>query len=525
MASDFLEILRSTRSDYDKEVVWVRYLLDAYGGTGGISGRIEQPALSSLGWVADVYGTGSGFGGVPPGDIRTQSDTYLDQYPREDQDKFLRRQALAHYDNYVQTILDLLISYALKSPSRPENLPNRLEQWRENVTLTGINWIDLFNHVIARRTALMGWIPMLIDQLPREAGLSEAQVSATGSRLDPYVTPLTPANLLDWYIDPVTGVMIWAKFKFTERRQPDPLQPAFEVTIIKIFSATEIKAWEVNDEEETAVLVIDTTHPFGAVPMVSFQQRPNIEEPVRGTSMVGDTAIAMRRLFNLGSELDEHIRSDVFALLQVPVPAGQEPPNELLVGGGNAVAVPSDSQRDYMFISPDSSVAATIEKRIENMRIEVYRRARVQIGGDTRTQQSGIAKAWDFEETNRLLNDFVGQLARSEKQVYVLVGTGMGLAADVLNDIKIVPPSDFAVQDLMADLGAAEAALALDMGAEIDYLIKRRMVPRILPDLSQEDAQVVDDSLQQQRDETLNSDAESDEIEAAEATEPEPEEA
>ncbi len=525
MANDLLDQLKSHRADYKRELTWVKYLVDAYTGSGGFSGKIEQPAISSLGWVADAYGDNSGFDGFPPSDVTTPSNSYLDQYPREDDDKYLRRQELAHYDNYVATILDLLMSYALKQPSAVENLPERLETWRENATLSGISWNDLMQQVIARRAGLMGWLPLLVDQLPREEGQSEAQVTASGKRLDPYVMALTPGNMLDWYIDPQTGEMVWAKFVFIEMRQPSPLRPPVRVSVFKIFTTTEIFSWEVVGDDKVLTELPPATHPFGQVPVVSFRQRPNIEDPVRGTSMVGDAAIAMRRLFNLGSEMDEHIRSDVFALLQVPIPPGEDAPKELLKGTGNAVPVPSDSVRDYLYVSPDASVAATIETRMMNIVREVYRRARVQMGGDSRSQQSGIAKAWDFEETNRLLSDFVGQLGKSEKRTYVVVGTGMGISSDELDAIRVVPSSDFTVSDLMTELDAADKALMLGLGAEADYRIKRRIVPRILPDLAQEDAKVIDQELLDQRDAELNEGAETGEIEAAEAAgEPEGEE-
>ena len=151
MAHDVLDQLRSHRADYKKELTWVQYLVDAYTGSGGFSGKVEQPAVSSLGWVADAYGDNSGFDGFPPSDVTTPSRSYLDQYPREDDDKYLRRVDLAHYDNYVQTILDLLLSYALKQPSRPEGLPERLKAWRDSATLSGIRWDDLMQQVIARR--------------------------------------------------------------------------------------------------------------------------------------------------------------------------------------------------------------------------------------------------------------------------------------------------------------------------------------------------------------------------------------
>ena len=520
MPDSTLQALQTKRSDYDQEVVWVKFLLDAYGGTGGFAGRIEPPAIASLGWVADAYGIGigTGFGDGIPSDVKVRSTSYLDQYPREENDKYQRRVDISHYQNFVATILDLLLSYALKSPSTTEDLPEKLAAWKENATISGDSWIDLMNHTLARRTALMGWVPLFIDQVAREAGLSVAQVEQSDERLDPYVIALTPSNVLDWYIDPKTCKMVWAKLSFVEMRQIDPLKPAQKWTVYKVLTTTEITTWEVDEsqEEPSAVQMGEPAkHGFGAVPLVSFQQRPHIEEKLRGVSMIGDPAIASRRLFNLDSELDEHIRSNVFALLQVPYPGGGEPPKELIGGNGNAVGLSDQSQRDYKFVSPESSVAATLETRITNTIREIYRRARTQFGDNGSSQQSGLAKQWDFEETNRLLSDFVAQLARSEKQTYVVVGTGMGIPSKELDKIRVLPSTNFAVEDLMAELESAAQALLLGLGPTADMQIRRRMAQKVVPNVTPDTVAEIEGELEAQRNAELSSAGEAREIDDA----------
>ena len=505
MADDsLLTMLRSARPDYTSELHWVRFLLDSYEGTGGYAGRVQPPAVASRGWVADTYGIGGSTAVVGTGNIWEKNASYLDQYPREDADKFEMRCAVSFYENYVATIYDLLLSYALKSASTPENIPDNVKEWRDNVTINGTGWDALMKHILARRAGLMGWCPVIIDQQARPEGaeLSEAQVAAAGIRVEPYVMPLTPANVLDWYIDPQTGVLEWVKIRLDYRRQKDPTREAQTVQVYKIYDKKTIRTWEVLEEKVTAKG--ETTHPFGVVPLVSFQQKPNVEEPLRGVSMSGDACIANKRIFNLGSELDEHIRSTVFSLLQVPVPEGHEAPDELLVGNGQGVPVPASGQRDYKFISPEGSVAATRETRIANMVRGLYRRARTQFESANK-QQSGIAKQWDFEETNRLLSDFVSQLARAETEVLVIVARVMGTTDETeLDKIRVVPQSDFAVEDLMADLEAAEQAMVLNLGATMEMLIKKRLADRLVPNMSAEDKEQVEEELELERDNSLN---------------------
>ncbi len=513
MADTLLESLRATRVDHKAELIWVRFLIDAYHGTGGFTGQIEPPAIASLGWVASEYGLAGQLGGATAttDDPWSFAISYIDQYPREDKQKHSKRVQISHYQNYVETIFDLLLSYAMKKPAVPEGLPDPLKAWRANVTVNETGWWDLMRLVIARRSALMGWCPVLVDKMPTEEGLSEAQVAAAGIRVTPFLTALTPSNILDWYID-TDGVMQWVKIRLTYLRKPDPMRAGETVQVYKIYSRDEIRSWEVIDDkvgQETK-----TQNPFGEVPLVSFQHKPNVEEPIRGVSMMGDASIASRRLFNLDSEMDEHLRSNVFALLQVPVAEGEEAPKEVLGGSDNAVPVPANATQGYEYVAPPASVAATLETRMQHTVREIFRRSRVQFGGE-KLEQSGLAKQWDFEETNRLLSDFVSQLARAEGDAYRLVGKAMQIPAETLEEIRVIPQEDFAVEDLITELDAAEKALALGLGATADMIIKRRVAAKAIDSMSADEAKQVDAELETERDQALNADAEEDEEERA----------
>ncbi len=513
MADELLKALRATRVDHEKELKWVRFLLDAYHGTGGFTGQVEPPAIAALGWVASEYGLNSGLNDTTVSDDPfTFAESYIDQYPREDKTKHRKRVQISHYQNYVETIFDLLLSYAMKSPAVPEGLPDSVKKWRMNVTVNETKWWDLMRQVIARRAALMGWCPLIVDKMPTAEGVSVAQVEDDGIRAEPFVTALTPSNILDWFID-IDGVLQWVKIKLTYIRQPDPLKPGQKVEKFKIYERTRIRTWEVIDDKVQGEAV-EAQNPFREVPLVSFQHKPNVEEPIRGVSMVGDASIASRRLFNLDSEMDEHLRSNVFALLQVPVPEGQEPPKEILAGSSNAVPVPANATRDYKYVAPPASVSETLETRIKNTIREIFRRSRIQFGGE-QVNQSGLAKSWDFEETNRLLSDFVAQLAIGETDVYKLVALVMAVPEDQIDAIRVVPQKDFAVEDLITELDAAEKALVLGLGPTMDMIIKRRLSAKLVENMSPEEIAQVEEELTTERDTALNSLAEETEEERA----------
>lgn len=502
--------LRKARPDYQREVDWGRFLLDAYTGGGGFCGQVKPPAVSALGWVAEAYGLDGqliGFLDSAP------SESYLDQYPREDARKYAARVALAHYANYVEMILDLLVSYALKREPTIEDLPEFVRAWRESVTPDGESFRQVMRQELARNAALLGWCPVVLDRDPVPENYSEARAREEGFRVDPWMVPLAPVNVLDWYADD-NGRMQWVKVCLRYCRQPDPMAEAQKVEQYKIYYPDRIEVWEVTDDKVTKGPEI-VGNPFGTVPVVSFKHKPALGQKLRGASMVGDAAVASRRLFNLDSELDEHMRSNVFALLQVPVPDGQDAPDEVLGGSGNAVPVPASASQGYSFVAPPASVAETLEKRIANMVQEILRRARVFFGQSKGGVQSGISKAWDFEQTNRLLGDFAAQLADAERDLYRLVAKFYGVDQGLIDKIRVLPPTDFAVDDLAVDIENATAALSLNLGATAERLIKSRLTARLLPNMSTEDAAASEQELLEQEADTANDEAEEAEFEDA----------
>lgn len=479
---EWIQALLSTRPEYDAELEWQRFLLDAYGSTGGFRGRVKQPDSSYWGAAADMYFRRWDNGAEA-------NDSYLDKYPREDAEKFKLRRDVAHYVNYVRKITDIKLSYLSRKPPERE-LPDAIKAWAEDVNGSGRSFASQ-RDLIRLRAAICGWCPVLVDA-PRAADL-KTKAQADALNIKPRTIPLYPSNLLAYTCDE-NGEFEWAKLRMDYMAQPTWDAPPEHQIKIQIWERTRVVVITLVERDSKMVLVAppeEIPHAFGRVPLVIFRHQPAGDDDVKGIPMSGDVAIENRRLFNLHSELDEHLRGQVFAFLQIPTknPASI---GDLKFGVYNALPLPMDSARDYAYIAPPASVAATYESRIEATEKAIYHLGRVEYARATTGQAvSGLSRRYEFEATNRAIADFAMNEARGEEQVYEMVAPVLGVKADP-GSIRVTAQQRFDVEDMQAEIQQALDAQTLGLGQTAEQRIRMRIVHLLLPNLTNEDLEKIE---------------------------------
>jgi hypothetical protein len=501
-----VEKLRSARSDYDTERVWHRFLLDAYAGCGGFAGKVRPPSAGYLGWASDVYST-------PLWQQRgTETfDTYLDRFPREDAPKFERRIDVAHYVNYVGPIADLFCSYLSSQPPTRQGLDDStMADWLEDADGRGTSWNELRDETIMPRALQLGWCPVMFDRDPTPDGVkSRAHEKALDLRTR--AIPLFPANVLEWQTDD-SGSLLWVKIKLTYCEKVDPLGAEQQYDKFLIWTTDTVSEYRVVEREDGKPVVTTVRdkqpHGFGCVPLVVFRAGRS-EDPVRGISMVGAVAVENRRHFNLLSELDEHLRSTVFALLQVPIPEGSggdggdegAKPAEIVAGAGNAVGVPANATQGYAFIAPPGSVAATYEKRLEATTREIYRIASAPYEDDAGGAESGTARAYKFEGTNKRLVKVAKGMAHGDQASLQLVMRSQGVDEATVDKLRCSAPADFRVDDLSVDLdNLIKAVSVAGMAPTAKMHMVLRAVQKMLPNAHADQLKVIEAELAKRRD-------------------------
>lgn len=493
---DLIAKLRSTRLDYEEERVWHKELLDAAYGIGGYIGRNGPTAVSHLGWAASAYASYSATNPGTADTSKTCRATYLDQFPREDSEKFAARISVAHYTNYVGPIHEQLLSHVNKAEMQRDGTSPTLDEWMLDVDGKGTSWDTLMREVVRPRASLLGWCPVLFDMpIAPAGGETISQARANELALTPKAIPLYPINLLDWIADD-DGDLEAAKIRTTHEVRFDLIGASVSEERYSLWYSDRVVKYVVTTDgnnKSTVSEPVEVAHSFGKVPVLVCRGKPTPDDRVRGMSIVGDLAPSARRLFNLESELDDHIRGQVFAILGVPVADTGANGGEIVIGASNAIKVPMESNLLLHYVAPPATVSATLETRILAMVREIYRIARIEYtkaAGIT----SGIARAYEFEQTNQRLGDMAGSFARFEEESLELVDGMLGGDAD----ITVTAPTDFSVEDLESKIANTLAALALKLGVTADTELRRRLVRTLLPNLPSERQTAIEDELEAQ---------------------------
>ncbi len=462
--------LLACRADWKHERTRHKFLLDAYGGTGGFQGAVRMPFSSYWGWAADVYRHD-----LPLADTigvsENQLDTYLDKFTREDDDKFRRRRDMAHYPNYVSTFIDVPLSYMFRKQfqQKPdEGDAQDLGKWMDDADGAGTDWNDIVRDTIAPRAGALGWCPVLFD-LPANGTMQPTAFDDERNASMPYVIPLFPSNLLDWSCDE-NGTLRWVKIRTDYVDREDPLTLGTDVTRITIWFADRWEWYELVRDQGTGKPTLrgidEGTHPFEEVPLCVMRRKPIPDDPFRGIPLASSASDEARRMFNCLSELDDHMRNCAFAFLEFPT----EDPNAggaKLLGNGNGLPVRPDWSNTHRWVSPDPTTADMYEKRIAASIEEMYRAQKMEFtrgqrGGNAR---SGVSQAFEFEAANRAIAEFARMVARFDQQARRLIAKVLPSAPSA-EAIITKAPHRFDVEQMATEMDEALSAIALRLGPD-----------------------------------------------------------
>lgn len=497
MSDELIRALEARREGYREELAWHRFLFDCYTGAGGFEGREKRPPSETWGAAATIYAA---------------PDSYLTRHPREDDAKYLRRRESAHFPNYVEPLTDLKLSYLLRKRATVDGRPEPIESWREDVDGRGTTFEEL-RPVVALRAAIFGWCPVLVDlPKPEVDPLTAAQASELG--LSPRAIPLLPANVCDWAWSD-DGTLEWVKLRSDFRRRDGWNVPAIDVERYTIWDRETFSIFDVtrqNGNPRATPVDVDRAHGFGCVPLTICRHKSSGVAEGVGVPMHGAISIANRALFNYVSQLDEHLAQQAFALLVMVTRASQVAGGEVEVGTDNALSLDPEAGKQHYYLAPPATVAEVLEARIEKTIQEIYRMARVEYQRPTGGEVSGVARAYDFAQTNQALSDFAAELARWEAWIDDVVGRVLGVSEDARRAERITPPTRFDVDDLTVEIKQAIDAVSLKLGPTATAKIKMQTVRRLLPDLTADDEETIESELEEAGLEEQRSAAMADEI-------------
>lgn len=393
--------------------------------------------------------------------------TELVRYMRESDAKFGARNAVAVYNNHLRAACERFVGFlGRRRPQRDGADAPLIKLAVEDADRRGTH-IDRFWTSVALHLKARGSMLIVIDK-PEGAPANLADQQRR--RAVPYIRTANPEDVIEYVIDPYSGLFISIKLAAVE------LIGNELVSVEREYTQT---AWTIRQSDGGA-LISSGTHAFGQCPVIAITETGGVFPVFGKFAQIADLS---RRIFNASSELDEILRSQTFSLLTMQVKPEEQASfdpavvsatvgtHSMLVHGGDTPA----------YISPDSGPAEVYMKRIESLEQSIRRISMEDATEQGAQAESGVARKLRFEALNADLATFATSLQQAERQVWVMFNRALMTSTTV----NVTWPSDFNLADVIAELDIL--TLMQSAGFPPDVLAeKRRTIVAVEFDASSE---------------------------------------
>lgn len=391
--------------------------------------------------------------------------TYLVQYPRESDEKYEKRKAIAWYVNDLKEACLRFSGYlARKSPQRILNNP-LLEEFAQDCDWKN-NSLDVFWGSFTLDAKARGCMLLLVDMPSKEQ--TDKQLVP---RVIPYITSIAP-EIVDSYTTDDRGLINWIEITGTT---------IIDGKTVDIFRGWDTLKWWIR---KGATMLSQGDHNLGICPVIAFAEN---EFPQEGSfAQIADIS---KRLYNARSELDEILRSQTFSILTYQLPPQQMIPLDVATVAGQIGThnMLIHSGETPSFVAPSSGPASTYLEVIENLQNKLDEIAHTvrPATGDT-----GIALQYKFQQINSALSQWATKLLDIERKVWDLVCLWLGIE----NKTEVSWEKDFSTTDLQNELNILAAMQSGGFSLETLGAMRKRILGLALGSLPDEQLTALMDS-------------------------------
>lgn len=357
------------------------------------------------------------------------------------------------------------------------------KRFHEDVDGAGTH-INDWMKTTSRLAEVFGFVGVVVDMPPPPTTPEgeEIEVATEQQREDtglfPYLTRVFPSSLSNWAVDD-QGRLLWLRYREDPPPQADPLSE------VKRSKSSYYRTWTKDHwflhevSGTTASLVAEGDHPVGRVPVVFVYSKRSLKNPLIGVSALASISQINVGLLNWCSLIDEHLYQKCLSILTIK--KRLEDTEEVTIGNNNVLEFEGDIAPSFIAppAEPEQFILEMIRKAIE----EIYRIARLggALGLQSKEAQSGVAYAFEFNETNAMLAEKADNLEQGEKEIHYCVGKWLGKDEELLENIVIDYPEDFGVDDVNAEVGTLQTIQQVMTSKTFKQEVEKRLVKQILP--------------------------------------------
>lgn len=421
-------------------------------------------------------------------------------HPKERIDDYNRRLQMSYYYNFCAPIIDIYSDHLFKEAVDEDwgSLQDTIEVVEEDIDRKGSS-ITEFRREIADMAQTYGHVFVVVDSPEYAPEIIKTRADQIDLRAFPYLCIYTPENVINWALDEF-GKPYWVLLRETYEGNPNPEQFDKNKQGECYFRLWTREAWLLYDHEYN--LVDEGAHPLGEVPIVCFYDKKSKRaRGFLGISSIADIAFIARDVYNSCSELRQILRDQTFSFLAIQGTSDEY--RELEIGTGKGLLYPMDRNKPE-YVSPPADNATIYFDHIDRQISKIFQLAKLDSGGVSgkvsspqqggiADQQSGVSKAWDFNQTNSALSSKSSNLEDGEIKVWQIFAKWEGKEFDG----KIQYSNEFSVSSLDSDLREAESAARVQLGKTYDVEIRKAIQRKKFPRASEEDLQAMEKEVEQ----------------------------
>lgn len=422
------------------------------------------------------------------------------------QRKYLARQALARFEDFPATIINLFADYQYqKHPERhvgrKEGLSDRaeLEEWWEDVDGFGTSitaWLKRYQVL----TNTFGHTFVVMDR--ETPNTRRSNITPRGGK----TLPVTLADLGR----PILRL-------YTPPQAPDWLAPQGQLSAIKFQESVERAnllqtvlpteknyfLWDQNQwvcYNSRGSQLRASQHGMGVLPVRVWYARRRARLAIIGRSLLG-TGQLYHDHYNMTSELRELLRSNVFSMLNIQLGENETVEQARLNmgqhAGTDAILFTKGSAQ---WIAPPDGPASIYMENISAAERKMFRLATMPWESDSTAPESGDSrriKASDLNSSLAAMADEAEMLDLWIARMFYRARYGkQGEARFKEAEIRISHPDEFHVEQLAAAAEDAKLVLELGVGPTATKLIKANLIPLAVRDLPPNVKQDIDQELE-----------------------------
>ena len=410
----------------------------------------------------------------------------LIQHPREDTTVYNRRKERAYYVNYCGAIIDTYIAH-LNKQAPVVSVPKPAGAWAEfskDVNRRNDS-ISEFRREVQVAAMVLGQTYIVVDK-PDSDAVSLAEEIESGT---PFFAHYYPWDVVDWDLDEF-GKPYWVKLLEVDRSVPsNPFEKQAGSKIL--YKIWQRDSWSLLNSDGKVVSSGD--NPLGEVPIVPVLNRKKLGRSMVGISALNDIAYLNKRIFNLGSLIDQFAFSAAFPMLRNPqVPGGETA--DVSVSERTVFEYPDTANHPPEWMSPPTEPLKFLSEEITSTVKEIQRLARLEAGFDIKSSkaQSGISKAFDWLSTATVLAEKADNFEEAERNAVRLWLKWQGMEDA---PFTVDYPDEFDVKSLEKEIEDAVKLKSLQISPTFEAELMKRLAKKALPKITDEKANDIEEEI------------------------------